>query len=103
MFLPAGTSYSSFVVLANSSIQTVYDIKPGTKIRIMGGASEEPRQQEFAMLAWGNINPRDIQWVFATGTGNAGQWLMDGRVEAALGYHTSKFWYEVEASPYGGR
>ena len=98
--LPGGVSFWSFAALGNSGIKTPYDVKPGMKIR-MTIMAEEPMMSAYALTAWAQVNPDDIIGVPGSGTGEGGRWLMDGKIDIALCYITSSYWFEVSASPYG--
>jgi hypothetical protein len=98
----AGVSNWGPVVLGNSDIKTMRDIKPGVKAIVMT-TSEAPMQSMGAFLAWANIGWEDIEIMPLGSTAQTGRFLQDGKGEIALGYNTSSYWYEVEASPFGLR
>ena len=102
IWMPAGIAYWGPTVLADSGIETIYDLKPGMK-GILITMSEEPQQSMYAFLGWANVNPDDITWVPLGDTSQMARFLQDGKGDFALGYHTTPTWYEVEASPHGLR
>jgi hypothetical protein len=97
---PVGKSDFSFAVLGDSGIRTPYDLKPGMKILYIPFAPDGKRFME-GLLAWGQVDPEDVVFVPASSTVNLGRNLMDGNGVVTLGWPTSSYWVEVEASPHG--
>ena len=102
IWMPCGISYWGPTVLADSGIETIYDLKPGMK-GILITQAEEPQQSMYAFLAWAKVNPEDITWIPLGAVAQMGRFLQDGKGDFGLGYHTTPTWYEVEASPHGLR
>jgi len=100
IWYPAGLSYWSFGTLGDSGIKTPYDIKPGMKATMMT-LSEEPQQSIIAVLAWAQVDPEDITFVPLGVMSQNARFIMDGKSDFTLSYHTTPSWYEVEASPHG--
>jgi TRAP transporter TAXI family solute receptor len=99
IWYPIGRSYNSFATLGDSGIKTPYDIKPGMKILYI----PSPGGKLFmkALLAWAQIDEKDIVWVPASSGVNLGRNLLDGNGVVTLAWPTSSYWYEIEASPHG--
>jgi len=100
IWIPGGLSYWSFCVWGDSGIKTPYDIKPGMKACMMTLA-EEVQQAIYGLLAWAQVDPEDIVMVPLGSTRQNCAFLIDGRVDFTVGYHTSPGWYEAEAAPHG--
>ena len=102
IWMPAGGVYWGCVVLADSGIETIYDLKPGMKA-IAITLSEEPQQSVYAFLAWAQVDPEDITFVPLGATAQNARFLQDGKGDFTLCYYTTPSFLEVEASPHGLR
>jgi len=86
----------------DSPIKTPYDIKPGTKIiELTGYGAAAIRQFNTALLAWGNVNPDDVEFVPAGSFAAQIRFLMEGKGDIAIMVPQAPYCYEVEASPSG--
>ena len=102
IWMPAGGVYWGCVTLADSGIETIYDIKPGMSAIVITLA-EEPQQSIYAFLAWAQVDPEDITFVPLGATAQQARFLQDGKGDFSLCYYTTPTWLEVEASPHGLR
>ncbi len=100
IFAACGLSYWSFASLGDSGLKTPYDIKPGMSV-VMMTVAEEPQQSVFAVLAWAQIDPEDINFMAVAATAQSARAIQDGKADFTLAYISSSKWLEVEASPKG--
>ena len=99
IWMAQGVAYWGYATLGDSGITTPYDIKPGMKLLCIT-ISEDPQQVMVALLAWGNVDPKDITWVPLSNPTQTAQFLMDGKGVITYGFPQTPAYYEVEASPH---
>jgi len=98
---PAGRVDQGYATTPDSGIRTPYDIKPGTKIIYMSFMPAGKMLME-ALLAWGQVDPEDVEWVPAGSIGANVRHLMEGKGDITFGWTTeSSLFYEAEAAPRG--
>ena len=100
IFSACGVSYWSFASMGDSGLKTPYDIKPGMTAVLMTIA-EEPQQSVFAVLAWAQVDPEDMNFIPVAATAQSARAVQDGKADFTLAYISSSKWLEVEASPKG--
>jgi len=92
---------AGFFVRADSPIETVYDIKAGTRIAGMTQAGTSPILD--GLLAWARVGKEDIEWVPTASIPDKTRMVMDGRADLSFGIPTSRPVIEAEAEPPGIR
>jgi hypothetical protein len=97
---PISRADSGYATAKGSSIKTPKDIKPGTRIIYMTFAPVGRNIME-ALLAWAQVDPKDVQWVEANSIQANTSLLKDGKGDIAFGYPATPFWLEMEAAPSG--
>jgi hypothetical protein len=100
-FWISSVAYSGFAVAGDSDIKTPHDIKPGTKMGYFTFAGPLGRLVLEALLAWGNVDPDDVEWVPIANIAAAAQALIDGKADIIFAYPATPTNYEIEASPRG--
>jgi TRAP transporter TAXI family solute receptor len=97
---PISRADSGYATAKDSPIKTPKDIKPGTRIIYMTFAPVGRNVME-SLLAWANVDPKDVQWVEANSIQANTSLLKDGKGDIAFGYPATPFWLEMEAAPSG--
>ena len=92
---------AGFFVRADSSIKSVYDIKPGTRISGMTQAGTSPILD--GLLAWAKVAKEDIEWIPIKDIPDKTWAVMEGRAEVSFGIPTSKPVSEAEGTAPGIR
>lgn len=92
---------AGFFVRADSKIETVYDIKAGTRIAGLTQAATSPILD--GLLAWAGVPAEDIEWVPTRSIPDKTRMVMDGRVDLSFGIPTSLPVIEAETEPPGIR
>ncbi len=93
---------SGFMVRGDSDIRKPEDIKPGTKIAIWNN-NPATLTTFLSLLAWGNVNEKDIVWV-NTGDYNAGpRAVTSGRADITMAAPVTPAVIEAAAAPGGVR
>jgi len=90
-----------YAVKGDSGIKTPYDIKPGMKILYLSFLGPTGRLWMDSLLAWGQVDPEDVEWVPGGNINAMSTMLRDGRVDVTAGFPSSPVWLELEASPGG--
>jgi hypothetical protein len=90
-----------YAVKGNSGIKTPYDIKPGMKILWLSFLIPTGRTWMEQLLAWGNVDPEDVEWVAGGNINAMFTMLREGKVDVSVGFPSSASWLELEASPGG--
>lgn len=93
---------SGFFVRGDSSIQTLYDIGPGTRLSVWN-ESPSTLNPYRALLAWAQVEEEDISWVNAGSFEGAMRAVSEGRADVAFGFPTSPIMTELAAAPRGIR
>jgi len=95
-------SHSSFFARADSKIQTLYDIKPGTRFADMSHYVANVRIVE-AFLAWAKVNPKELEWIKGDSYPENVNSVLEGRADVCFGIPTSPSVVEAEKHPLGIR
>jgi len=90
-----------YAVKGDSGIKTPYDIKPGMKILFLSFLVPAGRQWMEQLLAWGNVDYDDVEWVAAGNINAMYTMLREGKVDVSVGWPTGPGWLELEAAPGG--
>jgi hypothetical protein len=101
VFWVSSVTYIGYAVSGDSDIKTPYDIKPGTKIGYFTFFGPLGRVVMEALLAWGNVDPDDVEWIPLGNIAAAAQALIDGKADIIFAYPATPTNYEIEASPRG--
>jgi TRAP-type uncharacterized transport system substrate-binding protein len=88
------------MVRGDSGIKTPYDIKPESKVGLIT-TIEEPQQMAYGVLAWGQVDPKNVTFVPTSSAAAMCRMLMDGKVDIICLSNTHSALYEIEASPHG--
>lgn len=97
---PISRADSGYATAKDSPYKTPKDIKPGARIIYMTFAPVGRNIME-ALLAWAQVDPKDVQWVEANSIQANTNLLKDGKGDIAYGYPATPFWLEMEAAPSG--
>jgi hypothetical protein len=100
IYYPIAIGESGYAVAKDSGIKTPKDIKPGTRIIYITFVPIGKTVME-ALLAWGNIDPKTIEWVPAPTIQANTDLLKDGKGDVAFGYPQTPYWMQAEAAPRG--
>lgn len=92
---------AGFFVRADSPIESIYDIKPGTRLVGLTGAATSPIYQAF--LAWAKVEWDDVVWVKPSDAEDKTRAVMEGRADLTFAIPTSASVYQAEATPPGIR
>jgi len=90
-----------YAVKGDSGIKTPYDIKPGMKILYLSFLVPTGRQWMESLLAWGQVDPEDVEWVAGGNINAMFTMLREGKVDVTAGFPSGPPWLELEASPGG--
>ena len=90
-----------YAVKGDSGIKTPYDIKPGMKILYLSFLVPTGRQWMESLLAWGQVDPEDVEWVAGGNINAMFTMLREGKVDVSVGWPSGPGWLELEASPGG--
>jgi len=92
---------TGYCAVGDSGIKTPYDIKPGTKIIYLTALGARARTLMETILAWGQVDPEDVEWVPASSWTVVSKLMIDKKGEVSIGSPITPVWYEVEACPHG--
>ncbi len=92
---------AGFFVRADSNIQSVYDVKPGTRISGLTASATSPIVDGF--LAWAQVDAKDIIWITPKDIPDKARAVMDGRADLSFGIPTSQVVEEIEQQAPGIR
>lgn len=81
-------SNSGFIVNGKSPIREPHDIKPGTKM--VDPSAFIGLRFYHALLAWAQVDRKDIAWVPAQNIEEVGEFIASGKAEVAFATPTSK-------------
>ncbi len=93
---------SAVFVRGDSDIETIYDIKPGTKWAVWSGTDSVMRVPR-AILDWIQVDHDDIIWVDTGTTEGSVRAVAEGRADVTWFFPSSAMVYEVAAAPHGIR
>jgi TRAP transporter TAXI family solute receptor len=93
---------SGVFVRGDSKIQTIYDIKPGTRWAVWATLESVMRVPK-AILDWIQVDHDDIQWVNAGSTEGTVRAVQEGRADVTWFFPTSSMVYEASSAPEGIR
>ena len=93
---------AGFFTRGDSDIETIDDIGPGTRFSVwnMRPSTLNPYR---SLLAWAQVDEKDIVWADAGDFGGAMRAIAEGRADIAFGFPTSPQLLEVASSPHGIR
>lgn len=98
-FLPFG-----FIVTKDTDIKSVYDVKKMKNLKVaLFGRSVTSVNQVKGMLAWANVDEKDVIFVPTTTWEGNSKTVVEGRADIAFSSPISKVTYEIEANPKGIR
>jgi len=95
-------AHSGFFVRGDSPIKTLADIKPGTKFAVWD-MKESTLNPTKSLLAWVQLDPKDVIWVNAGSYDAATRAVVDGRADIMFCFPTSPAVFEAAAAPQGIR
>ncbi|MEW6142321.1 MAG: TAXI family TRAP transporter solute-binding subunit [Chloroflexota bacterium] len=95
-------SNAGFFVRGDSSIKTIYDIRPGTRFAVWDLRWSTLRWCR-AFLKWVQLDEKDIVWFDAGTTNAAVRAVMDGRADIMFFFPIAPQMYEAAAAPHGIR
>ncbi|MCX8126552.1 MAG: hypothetical protein N3E40_05390, partial [Dehalococcoidia bacterium] len=95
-------SNPGFFVRGDSPIESVYDIRPGTRMPEMRTYIDDQPIVD-ALLAWARVKAEDIVWVSARDTAHKVEMVVEGKADIALGIPTAESIKKAENSPYDNR
>jgi len=90
-----------YAVKADSGIITPHDIKPGMRVLWLSFLVPNGRLWIEQLLAWGNVDPEDVEWVPGGNIMAMFTMLREGKVDLTAGFPSSAAWLELEAAPGG--
>jgi hypothetical protein len=90
-----------YAVKGDSGIVTPHDIKPGMKVLYLSFLVPTGRNWMESLLAWGNVDPEDVEWVPGGNINAMFTMLREGKVDVTAGFPSGPPWLELEASPGG--
>jgi len=95
-------AHSGFFVRGDSKIKTLADIKPGTRFAVWD-MKESTLNPTKSLLAWVQLDPKDVVWVNAGSYDGAMRAVVDGRADIVFCFPTSPAVFEAAAAPQGIR
>ncbi len=101
-FWAQSRSHSGYFVRADSKIQTLYDIKPGTSFAGMLNYLASMRIVD-AFLAWAKVDPKDLVWIEGNSYKENVDSVLEGRCDVCFGIPTSPNVIAADAHPIGIR
>jgi TRAP-type uncharacterized transport system substrate-binding protein len=95
-------AHSAFFVRGDSAIKTIYDIKPGTKFGVWD-MKESTLNPTKSLLAWLQIDPKDVVFVNAGSYDGTMRAVAEGRADVAFCFPVSPAVFEASSAPQGIR
>jgi len=90
---------AAFFTRGDSRIKTPHDIKPGTRIANMTYVAST--RIVDALLAWAQVDPKDIVWVDVNNSVENYKSVVEGRADLCFSFPTSPTIHEAAKNPYG--
>ena len=84
-----------YAVKGDSGIKTPYDIKPGMKILYLSFLVPAGRLWMESLLAWGQVDPEDVEWVAGGNINAMYTMLREGKVDVSVGWPSGPGWLEL--------
>jgi TRAP transporter TAXI family solute receptor len=95
-------AHSGFFVRGDSSIKTLADVKKGTRFAVWD-MKESTLNPTKSLLAWLQLDPKDVVWVNAGSYDGAMRAVAEGRADMVFCFPTSPAVFEAASAPQGIR
>ncbi|MDC7241589.1 MAG: PhnD/SsuA/transferrin family substrate-binding protein [Spirochaetales bacterium] len=93
---------SGFIVRGDSDIKSIRDIREGTRFSVWS-TRESALNPYLSLLAWIELDEKNIKWVNAGSYEGAMRAVAEGRADVAFGFPSSPLLAELAGAPHGIR